>query len=166
MSEFNCNSRKLVNAIKSIIELGGMSPANWVMAREKPDMFVSFMDEHMIEVQQEFEKGTGSRPVYPRFISQDPKVDRNGGTFSNKIGWIKMVRTVSGLGLKDSKDFVEQLPNNGDFKYFCFGDIDEANDSKFKSMCDDMRISIEWVPCMPSEKIPLYKNLPFNMQLA
>lgn len=158
MSEFNCNSRKLVNAIKSVIELGGMSPTNWVMAREKPDQFISFMDEHMIEVQQEFEKGVDLRPVYPRFTGQVASIDRTGYSFANKIGWIKLVRTLSGLGLKDAKDFVEQLPNNGEFKYFCFSDIAEANASKFKSMCDDMRITIEWVPCMPSENIPLYKN--------
>jgi len=134
-----------------MLSLSSMCDAMWVMAREKPTEFVQFVEEHLIEIQSEFESHFTTTAVYPRFLCQNEKMDtRTGQTFTNKIGFIKMVRqlscidgTMSGWGLADSKNFVESLPK--DFRMFFFNSIEEAMSSRFARCCLDMGIEVEWV---------------------
>lgn len=149
---FNCNSRRLCNAVKSLLALSSMSDAFWIMARDKPCEFVQFVEENLTEIQGEFEKHFKTTAVFPRFIRQNEKTDiRTGQTFTNKIGFIKMIRTLScvrgvgnGWGLADSKNFVETLPK--DYRMFFFHSEQEALGSKFARCCTEMGIEVQWVP--------------------
>lgn len=148
----NCNSKRLCNAIKSMLALSSMCDAFWIMARDKPSEFIHFVEENLTEIQGEFESHFKHVAVFPRFLRQNEKTDtRTGQTFTNKIGFIKMIRTLSnvtgvlggGWGLADSKNFVESLPK--DYRMFFFNSIEEAMSSKFARCCLDMGIEVEWV---------------------
>lgn len=147
----NCNSRRLCNAVKSLLALSSMNDAFWIMARDKPSEFIQFVEENLIEIQGEFESHFKHTAVFPRFLRQNQKVDtKTGQTFTNKIGFIKMVRTLScvqgyssGWGLAESKNFVEALPK--DYRMFFFNSVEEAMSSKFARCCLDMGVEVEWV---------------------
>ena len=150
---FNCNSKRLCGAIKSMLSLSSMNDATWIMARDKPAEFIQFVEENLVEIQAEFEGHFKTTAVFPRFLRQNAKVQRDGTTWTNKIGFIKMVRTLSNVeglpgsppvGLADAKHFVETLPR--DYRYFYFTSIDEAKTSNFFRQCLELAIEVEWVP--------------------
>jgi len=155
---FDVNAKRLLNCVKSLLSLSSMESAMWIMARETPNQFIEFVETNLIEIQGEFEKHFKSLAVFPRFLRQNEKIDvrtgqtLTGQTFINKIGFIKMVRTLSrgndtsigsGWGLADPKHFVESLPK--DFRMFFFNSIEEAMSSKFAHCCLEMGIDVEWV---------------------
>jgi len=163
----NCNAKRLCRCIKSMLSLSSMCDAMWVMAREKPTEFVQFVEEHLIEIQSEFEGHFKTTAVYPRFLRQTEKMDtRTGQTFTNKIGFIKMVRTLSNVtgnvgdtwGLADSKNFVESLPK--DYRMFFFQNEQEALASNFFRKCSEMNIDVEWVALDSTDGLIHYSNHP------
>lgn len=148
---FNCNSKRLCGALKSMLSLSSMNDAMWIMARDTPIQFVEFVELHLAEIQSEFEGHFKTTAVFPRFLRQNAKIDHSGATYTNKIGFIKMVRTLTnvhgqigdGWGLADSKNFVESLPR--DFRLFYFSSADHAQTSSFYKHCLNMGIEVEWV---------------------
>ncbi len=148
---FNCNSKRLCGALKSMLSLSSMNDAMWIMARDKPAEFVQFVEENLAEIQGEFEGHFKTTAVFPRFIRQNAKIQRDGSSWCNKIGFIKMIRTLANVkgeaggtwGLADSKHFVESLPR--DYRIFYFASSDEAKTSNFYRHCLEMAIEVEWV---------------------
>lgn len=145
----NVNAKELCRALKSMICLGQMNASTWIQASENPLEFIKFVEDHWVEIQEEFEKSIKTFAVYPRFIRQNPIVNaRDGTTFTKKIGFIKMVRLLgsNGIwGLAESKNFVETLPR--DFKEFYFSSVEEAKDSKLAAACTELGVDVDWVPC-------------------
>lgn len=149
--KFNCNSKRLCGAIKSLMCFSSMNDAMWIMAREKPIEFVEFVETHLIEIQAEFENHFKTTAVYPRFLRQNAKMDHAGMSYTNKIGFIKMVRALSNIegklggswGLADAKNFVETLPR--DYRLFYFSSLEHAQSSRFAKHCLDMGIDVQWV---------------------
>lgn len=148
---FNCNSKRLCGALKSLLSLSSMNDAMWIMARDTPTQFVEFVELHLAEIQGEFEGHFKTNAVFPRFVRQNAKTDHSGATYTNKIGFIKMVRTLANVrgeaggtwGLAESKNFVESLPI--DFRLFYFSSIDHAQTSNFYRHCLNLGIEVEWV---------------------
>jgi hypothetical protein len=163
---FNCNSKRLCGAVKSMLSLSSMNDAMWIMARETPDQFLEFVETHLVEIQSEFESHFKTVAVYPRFLRQNAKIDRMGGTpYPNKIGFIKMVRMLSniradghGWGLADAKIFVESLPK--DFRMFYFTSLGDAQTSRFMKHCQEMLIDVEWVLLDTTEGLINYDDHP------
>jgi len=142
---FDCNAKRLIGAIKSLLDLSSYNQAMYVMSREKPGEFVQFVEEHLTDIQAEFERNfKPMNSVFPRFIKQNAMAMTAGGYMSpNKIGFIQMVRRVAGMGLHDSKKFTESMPT--DFRMFYFNSVDEANDSNFAKQCRSLNVEVEWV---------------------
>jgi hypothetical protein len=161
---FNCNSKRLCGALKSMLSLSSMNDATWIMARDKPAEFIQFVEENLAEIQAEFEGHFKVTAVFPRFIRQNAKVQRDGSSWCNKIGFIKMIRMLANVngvvggtwGLADSKSFVESLPR--DYRLFYFNSIHEAESSKFYSQCLDMAIEVEWVPLDSTQGLVRYAD--------
>lgn len=162
---FNCNSKRLCGAIKSLMSLSTMDSAMWVMARENPVEFVEFVETHIIEIQAEFEGHFKVSAVYPRFLRQNPKLDHNNAPYTNRIGAIKLVREMSCVkgigndwGLADAKNFVERIPQ--DFRMFYFTSVSEAQSSSFMRECLALNIEIEWVATDSIDGLIHYNDHP------